>query len=71
MCGFKGEIAKIIYNGLRVEPEFEKSIKHIGNDKNGFKDYIVYTCIKQCGYNFGDISLIFNVGTYIKVEKND
>lgn len=68
ILGFKGDLAYSILSKLGVIPELTKEVKRLGTTERGFKEYIRFTCIKECDYIFHEsIDLLFNEGDYIKV----
>lgn len=57
-------LCDIIFKNLLTIPEFIKTTKRF----NG-KDFVVFECVKSCGYIFGGVfSVVSRVGCYIKVK---
>lgn len=66
----------IITNGIFINmfdffntcPDFVKRKKTLSRSgESKFTEYVVFECIKSCGYVLSNISVTFNVGDYVKV----
>lgn len=69
MFNLKNDAAQRVHRHLCNRPELRKTIrelKAIGTDE--FKEFIVFECIKECSYIFGDtLEVVLRPGYYIKI----
>jgi hypothetical protein len=57
-----------ILHNISISPEFNKTTKKLGNDKDGYTEYQVFTCTQACKFIFAQtLDIDFDSGDYIKV----
>lgn len=69
MFTLKGEAAQRIHRNLCSIPELKKGTKDLKTkNTDEFKEFIVFDCIKKCGYVFwGHLEVALQPGDYIKI----
>ena len=64
VVSFKGDFAVAALQVIAMLPELKKEVRNI----KGKGEFIVFECIKDCGYTFGEmIQLLLFKGDYIKI----
>ena len=64
MVSFRNKFAERLLKFLQTVVELNKTTMIFKGEK-----YIVYECIKRCGYTFGDVCIVLNEKDYIKIIK--
>ena len=68
MFGLKNESAEVVHRHLCSIPELRKTTKNLGNESSRRKEYVIFECVKLCGYTFGQgLLVVLNPGDYVKI----